>query len=65
MQSTIELFRTAHGWTATASGPHGERIKRLFGTYTLPTGYTVNASPAWVLGEIKRLNPDCAVKLAA
>lgn len=65
MQSTIYLARTAQGWVARAYGPYGEDIKRLFGTNELPTAFTANASPALVLDQISRLNPDCEVRLAA
>lgn len=60
-QSTINLYRSPQGWMATWVGPEAEKIKRLFGTDTMPTAFTAQASATKVLEAIGKLNPECAV----
>lgn len=61
---TIRLKRTPDGWTTIWLGPHSYEVMQLFGTNTLPTGFTAGASAVMVLAEIARLNPDAVVLLA-
>jgi len=61
MRHTITLRRIASGWVAQSDDP---QWPTLFGTDTLPTGFTAGAAPADVLGDITRLNPDARVVLA-
>jgi hypothetical protein len=58
----ILLYRVADGWVAYHQGPHAEEIRRLFGTDTLPTGFTRHADRLTVVHQIQALNPDCAVR---
>ncbi len=60
----IKLYKTAGGWQALHTGPHAEKVKELFGTDTLPTGWTAGAEPEMVLSGIRELNPDCTVELS-
>ncbi len=61
----IRLYRTEQGWMACWQGPHAYEVAQLFGTNTLPTGFTAGAEASIVLAEIARLNPDVVVLLAA
>lgn len=61
----IRLRHTPDGWVACWQGPHAYEVMQLFGTNTLPTGFTAGAGAAMVLQEITRLNPDVTVLLAA
>ena len=54
----IELIWTLEGWIARSSDP---RVQRLFGTDTIPTAYTANATADRVLTAIRQLNPDATV----
>lgn len=58
---TLTLFKTNRGWMVRNTNP---KIVELFGTDTLPCAFTAAADSAYVLAEIKRLNPNCRVVLA-
>ena len=60
---TIRLKRTPDGWTAIWLGPHSYEVMQLFGTITLPTGFTARAEASMVLAEIRKLNPSVVVEL--
>ena len=60
---TIRLKRTPDGWTAIWLGPHAYEVMQLFGTNTLPTGFTARAEASKVLHEIAQLNPGVVVEL--
>jgi hypothetical protein len=49
------------GWMARFSDPV---VRELFGTDTLPTGYTDRANAETVLAGIASKNPDCIVTFA-
>ena len=55
---TIELYRKDGAWVAKHSNP---QIPELFGTDTIPTSFTAQASYRTVVDTIQRLNPDCEV----
>jgi len=57
---TIRLYRLATGWVATFSDP---TVKQLFGTDTLPTAFTAQASVDVVRTEIQRRNPGADVQV--
>lgn len=58
----IKLIYNKNGWLAKFE--NDERVKELFGTDTIPTAFTKNASPAMVLQAIKKLNPGFTVEFA-
>lgn len=61
----IRLRRTEErGWEALWQGPHANEVAELFGTTTLPTGFTEKAEAGAVLKEISRLNPGVVVMLS-
>lgn len=60
----ITLSISRGSWVATYSGPHAEPIKRLFGSATIPTAFTSQASIETVSREIKRLNPGTVIARA-
>jgi len=55
---TIKLFISGGEWMARFSDPS---IQRLFGTDTIPTSFTSQASQVTVQARIETLNPDCEV----
>ena len=57
---TIKLYKLGDSWMAQSDDP---KLKELFGTDTIPTAFTARADGQYVLGEIKRLNPNATVKL--
>lgn len=61
MQGHIKLRLTAAGWVAEVDDP---ATIELFGTDTLPTGFTEHAKPELVRSEIQRLNPLATVTVA-
>lgn len=63
--NSIELFLGAKSWMARSSGPQAEAVRDLFGTDTLPCGFTVDADARVVLAEVARLNPGVRVYLRA
>ena len=56
---TIKLINSRNGWLARFE--NDPKTIDLFGTDTLPTPFTENASPMDVLKAIKKLNPDYQV----
>lgn len=56
---TLKLIDS--GWVAVFTDP---RTIEVFGTDTLPTGFTEHAKPELVVGELRRLNPDADIVLA-
>lgn len=60
---TMAISRSTGGeWVVKTDDP---RVADLFGTDTLPTGFTPRATAEMVLAEIARLNPDRIVRLEA
>ena len=58
----ITIQKTATGWTATF---HGDLdVFKLFGTYTLPTAFTAQASAEMVKAELMKKNPGCTIQVA-
>ena len=57
----IKLFKTAEGWMATFSDPE---VKKLFGSDTIPTGFTAQADWKTVLKEISKLNPQHKISIS-
>lgn len=60
--NTIELFRNRNGWMAKHTDPD---VRALFGTDTIPTAFTSQASATEVLAQIQKLNPNARVYLRA
>lgn len=60
---TIWLIKSesAKCWMSHTNDP---RVKELFGTDRIPTAFTLDASPDFVLAQVQRLNPNADVKLA-
>lgn len=58
----MELFKTETGWNVTTDNPE---VMELFGTDTLPTGYTARADAGRVVDAIRALNPGADVRLKA
>ena len=55
---TIEIFLTNNTWHADMShADDAEGIKKLFGTYVLPTPFTAKTEVANVAQELERKNP--------
>ena len=59
---TIKLINSRTGWLARFE--NDQEIIRLFGTDTIPTPYTENASPIMVKTEIMARNPGYNVVFA-
>lgn len=59
----ITLILNHTGWLARFSGPHAAAMQDLFGSDTIPTGFTVQAEAAYVLTQISALNPGTIVEL--
>lgn len=59
----ITLILNHTGWLARFSGPHAADMQDLFGSDTIPTGFTVNAEAAHVLMQISALNPGTIVEV--
>jgi hypothetical protein len=60
MREKMRVWRGKDGWLVTTDSPE---TKRLFGTDTLPTPFTLAADGESVVNEIRRLNPDADVQL--
>jgi hypothetical protein len=63
----IYLTREHGQWVATHFGPCGDRIQELFGTRTLPTAWSTDASDAEIrrmVSIIETRNPGVRVVLA-
>ena len=61
MKKTLTLVadRNAGVWTVVHSNP---QIRRLFGTYVLPTPWSLERPEADVLDHLRSLNPDSIVR---
>lgn len=59
----IILYRLGNSWMADHKGPHKDQIFSLFSTTVLPTPFTAQCSPGYVLSELRRLNPGVDVQL--
>ena len=59
--NTITLIRGKTGWSAIYEGPHATKIQKLFGSTTLPTVFTHEASSTLVLAEVAARNASCVV----
>ena len=64
-EDSIELFRGSDAWYARSIGAEAGKTRELFGTDTLPTAFTAQASPEVVLAEVSKLNPNMRVFLRA
>lgn len=62
MEKTIKLINSKSGWLARFI--NDVEVVEAFGTDTIPTPYTENASPMFVLAEIKKRNPEHTVIFA-
>ena len=62
MERQLVLHRTERGWMAQFVG--SSEVQSLFGTDTIPTAFTVNASPEEVQAKIQALNPEYQVSIA-
>lgn len=58
MTVRIELYRGKFSWLARSNDP---QVLELFGTDTLPTAFTPEASATMVQRAIARLNPEAEV----
>ena len=58
----IQLINSKEGWLARFM--NDTEIIRLFGTDTIPTAFTEEASPMEVLRAVKNLNPEYKVSFA-
>ena len=58
----IKLINSKQGWLARFE--NDQEIIALFGTDTIPTPYTENASPMMVKSEIEKRNPNHVVVFA-
>jgi hypothetical protein len=61
--NTIRLYCTETGWMARYRGAGASLIRELFGTDTLPTAFTRQASWQEVKATIEHLNPGCRVEV--
>ncbi len=59
---TIKLINSSQGWLARFI--NDDKVLRLFGTDTIPTAFTENASPMVVKAQIEKLNPEHKVVFA-
>lgn len=59
----LVLYRVPaqHSWMMRFEGPHAAAIIKLYGTDTIPAGFSDLACGNTVLVGIVRLNPHCAV----
>ncbi len=64
MENIIRLTRNEFGWFCGFEGPHSVEVEDLFGTNTIPCGFTARASSEVVLEEIRARNPGIEVVLA-
>jgi len=64
MKNRIKLYRTADGWVCRFMGPHAGRVRRLFGSDTIPSAFTADARAGRVLAKIRELNPGYEVEIA-
>lgn len=62
--STITLTNDGRSWIATTTGPNEALLLELFGTTSLATAFTAEASPELVRANIQRLNPSARVVVA-
>lgn len=60
--NTITLFKANGSWVSRDTDP---KVKKLFGTDTIPTSFTDRANAQFVLQRITELNPDKKVRLQA
>ena len=56
---------TGKFWTATFCGPLGATMADLYGTETIPTAWTTEASADEVIAYVARRNPEYRVRVAA
>lgn len=61
MLNTIKLINSKNGWLARFSD---QEVIDAFGTDTIPTAFTENASPGIVKAKIEALNPGYVVSFA-
>ncbi|MBU6231555.1 hypothetical protein KGP36_02710 [Patescibacteria group bacterium] len=60
-EKRITLHRSGRSWFARFTGPEAERIKSLFSTDDICTGFIAAADPEEVHAKIAQLNPDYLV----
>lgn len=59
--NAITLHCESGAWWATYVGPDAAKVVRVFGTSTLSTAFTSDASPDDVIRSIRNLNPGVVV----
>jgi len=59
---TIKLINSSQGWLARFI--NDDEVLKLFGTDTIPTAFTEQASPMVVKQAIEKLNPTYRVLFA-
>lgn len=57
----IKLKRASDCWTATFIGPQSQKVFDLFGSTTIPTGFTNAASLAMVRETVQRAHPGYTI----
>ena len=62
MAEHIAITKGPDGWLATSDDPE---VFDLFGTYTLPTPFTLAMPAAAVAERLAELNPGAVVELVA
>ncbi len=62
MPERIVISKGSSGWLATSDDPE---VFDLFGTYTMPTPFTLAMPGAAVVERLSELNPDAVVELVA
>jgi hypothetical protein len=61
MQNRITIRRDARANCYTATMHDDHEVRRLFGTETLPTPYTLKADPLVVVADVQSRNPRAVV----
>lgn len=61
--TTITIWKEPTGYVVNFGGRMAYEVTSLFGTNTIPTGFTAQADENEVLAAIKECNPDCDVRL--
>ena len=62
MQNMIWVELGTDGWNARFLGHHSKEVVDLFGTDTIPTGFTRGASKGSVVAALQVLNPGIEVR---
>lgn len=62
-KQTITLTLVGSQWLAVYSEPMAAKLRKMFGTDTIPTAFSELAEPERVKREIGELNPECEIKM--